>query len=51
MTARRCTHRLWDDPAGLPCTRTDPHHTGHTYTPNRGTETPDAHAAKEAMDT
>lgn len=26
-----CAHRLWNEPNGLTCTRTDPHTTGHTY--------------------
>lgn len=26
-----CEHRMWDEPDGLLCNRTDPHLTGHIY--------------------
>lgn len=26
-----CTHRLWNEPNGLICTRRDPHEKGHIY--------------------
>ena len=31
-----CDHRLWGDPTGLACSRTDPHDTGHVYKPSSG---------------
>lgn len=42
-----CEHRYLDDPDGLPCTRTDPHHNGHTYTGSAGPDLDQpAHHAK-----
>lgn len=33
-----CDHQLWDEPDGLPCTRTDRHDRGHTYASRSGSE-------------
>jgi len=38
-----CEHRFLDDPDGLPCTRKDPHATGHTYTSSDGSDLNDRH--------
>lgn len=35
-----CDHRFLDATDGLPCTRTDPHATGHTY---QASDAPDRH--------
>ena len=32
-----CAHRLWNDPDGLPCVETGPHHT-HTYRASAGAD-------------
>lgn len=37
-----CDHHLLNDPTGLPCTRTDPHQSGHTYVSTSATD--DKHA-------
>ena len=38
-----CTHRLADDPAGLPCTRDEHDDQGHVYVSTSGV----AHCPKE----
>lgn len=39
-----CGHRLWNDPAGLRCTRDADHHDGCVYTDGRGSAVPDRHS-------
>lgn len=49
MTA--CTHRLWGEPDGLACIRTDPHQSGHQYQSGAGSDLGEGqNHAKEPME-